>query len=141
MLRRPLTRFVSAAAVAGTICAMGAGAAVAAPNATWSGPSKAVPGAQTNSSPALSPVTFPNPIGQGLIVAWRGRGVAGHIFFKYRTNSTQEWSRLGELSGALTSSAPAIGSYTDAPGRGAGLVVWAGPQERHNWARQGGTQA
>src|SRR6266852_6108778 len=82
MLKRPLSRLVSAAAAAGTVCALGASAALAAPAATWSGPSKPVPGALTNSSPALSTVTFPNPIGQGIIVAWRGRGVAGHVFFK-----------------------------------------------------------
>jgi len=120
---------------------MGAGAAVAAPNATWSGPSKAVPGAQTNSSPALSPVTFPNPIGQGLIVAWRGRGVPGHIFFKYRTNSTHRWSHLGELSGALTSSAPAVGSYIDPLGRNAVLVAWAGHGDNKVWYSQGETKA
>src|ERR1700757_5044572 len=128
MLRPPLTRFVCAAAAAGMACAIGAtaAAAFAAPTATWSGPSRPVPGALTNSSPALSTVTFPNPIGQGVIAAWRGRGVAGHIFYKYRTKSPLRWSQLGELSGALTSTAPAIGSYTDPLGRSAVLIVWAG---------------
>jgi len=123
MLRRPLTRFVSAISVAGTICAVGAGAALAAPAATWSGPSKPVPGALTNSSPALSNVTFPNPVGQGIIVAWRGRGAAGHIFYKYRTNSKRHWSHNAELAGALTSAAPAVGSYVDPLGRNAVLIV------------------
>ena len=140
MLKRPLSRLVSAAAAAGTACALGASAALAAPAATWSGPSKPVPGALTNSSPALSTVTFPNPIGQGIIVAWRGRGVAGHVFFKYRVNGTQHWSQLGELSGALTSSAPAIGSYTDPLGRSAVLIVWAGHGDDHIWYAQGETK-
>src|SRR5215813_8673210 len=141
MLRPPLTRLVCTAAVIGTVCATAVTAAFAAPTATWSGPSRPVPGALTNSSPALSTVTFPNPIGQGIIAAWRGRGVAGHIFYKYRTNSTQEWSRLGELSGALTSAAPAIGSYTDPLGRSAVLIVWAGHGDNHIWYAQGETKA
>jgi hypothetical protein len=120
---------------------MGATAAFAAPADTWSGPSKPVPGALTNSSPALSTVTFPGPIGQGVIAAWRGRGVAGHIFYKYRTNSTQQWSQLGELSGALTSAAPAIASYTDPLGRSAVLIVWAGHADQHIWYAQGETKA
>lgn len=138
MLRRPLARFVWAAAVAGTVCALGASAAIAA---TWSGPSKPIPGALTNSSPALSTVTFPNPIGQGIIAAWRGRGTAGHIFYKYRTNSTREWSQVGELGGALSSSAPAIGSYIDPLGRNAVLIVWAGQGDEHIWYAQGETRA
>ncbi len=106
MLRRPLTRFVSAISVAGTICAVGAGAALAAPAATWSGPSKPVPGALTNSSPALSNVTFPNPVGQGIIVAWRGRGAAGHIFYKYRTNTSTGPTPSGTGRTTLSSPAP-----------------------------------
>src|SRR5258707_9278252 len=102
MLNRPVSRLAAAAAAAGTVCALGASAAFAAPAATWSGPSKPIPGALTNSSPALSTVTFPDPIGQGIIAAWRGRGVAGHIFYKYRTNTTQKWSQLAELGGAQT---------------------------------------
>ncbi len=141
MLRRPVTRFASAVSVAGTICALGAGAALAAPAATWSGPSKPVPGALTNSSPALSTVTFPNPVGQGLLVAWRGRGSAGHIFYKYRTNTRQRWSRVAELGGALTSAAPAVASYIDPFGRNAILIAWAGHLNRHIWYSQGETKA
>jgi hypothetical protein len=141
MLRRSLPRLLSAAVVTGAVCAMGAGAAFAAPAATWSGPSKAIPGAETNSSPALSTITFPNPVGQGIIVAWRGRGAAGHIFFKYRTNATHRWSRLGELAGAMTSSAPAVASYIDPLGRHAVLIVWAGHGDRHIWYSQGETRA
>jgi hypothetical protein len=141
MLRRPLTRFVSAISVAGTICAVGAGAALAAPAANWSGPSKPVPGALTNSSPALSSVTFPNPVGQGIIVAWRGRGAAGHIFYKYRTNVKRHWSHNAELAGALTSAAPAVGSYIDPLGRNAVLIAWAGHRNHHIWYAQGEMKA
>ena len=140
MLRRPLTRLVSAAAMAGTLCAMGASAAFAAPGALWSGPGQPVPGALTNDSPALSRISFPNPIGQGLLVAWRGRGVAGHVFYKYRTTIRPHWSQTGVLSGALTSSAPAVGSYTDPLGRNAVIVVWAGHLDRHIWYSQGETR-
>jgi hypothetical protein len=140
MLRRPLTRLVSAVTVAGTLCAVGAGVASAAPAASWSGPSKPIPGALTNDSPALSTISFPNPIGQGVLVAWRGRGVAGHVFYKYRTNARHRWSHIGVVSGALTSSAPAIASYTDPLGRPAVLLVWAGHADKHIWYSQGETR-
>jgi hypothetical protein len=141
MLRRPLMRFVSAASVAGTICALGASAASAAQAATWSGPSKPVPGALTNSSPALSKVTFPNPIGQGLLVAWRGTGQVGHIFYKYRTTTTQRWSHTVEVQGALSSAAPAVGSYIDPLGRNAVLISWAGHGDNRVWYTQGETKS
>jgi len=140
MLRRPLTRLASAAVLAGTVCALGVTAAFAAPSATWRGPSNPVPGALTNDSPALSTVSFPNPIGQGLAVAWRGRGIAGHIFYKYRTVATRRWSRLGKLPGAMTGSAPALGSYTDPLGRHALLLAWTGNLDRHIWYAQGETK-
>ena len=140
MLRRPV-RLACSVAAAGTICAMGAGAALAAPAATWSGPSRPVPGVQTNSTPALSTLTFPNPVGQGILLAWRGRGVAGHIFYKYRTNSKHHWSHNAELAGARTSSAPAVGSYIDPLGRNAVLVVWSGHQNHHIWYSQGETRS
>src|SRR5579871_2212014 len=126
MLRRSVMRLAYGAAAAGVVCALGTGAALAAPHATWSGPSKPVPGALTNDSPALSTVAFPNPVGQGLLVAWRGRGVAGHVFYKYRTNAHLRWSHAGVLTGALTSSAPAVASYTDPLGRPAVLITWTG---------------
>lgn len=141
MLRRPMTRLTTAVVAAGTICALGAGAAVAAPAASWSGPSRPIPGALTNDSPALSSITFPNPIGQGLVAAWRGRGIFGHIMYKYRTPFTSGWSHLGVVPGASTSSAPAIGAYTDPLGRSAVLVVWAGHGDNHIWYSQGETKA
>jgi hypothetical protein len=140
MFRRPLTRLTTAVAVAGTVCALGAGAALASPAATWSPPTKPVPGALTNNSPALSPVTFPSPIGQGIMTAWRGRGVFGHVFYKYRTPTKHKWSKLGEVPGALTSSAPAIGFYTDPFGKGAILAVWAGYGDNLIWYSQGQTR-
>src|SRR5215472_14204944 len=112
-MRRPTSRLTAAVAVAGAICALGATAAVAAPRAGWAPPLPPVPKAFTNETPALSSVTFPNPIGQGTIVAWRGEGALGRIFFKYRTAALHHWSALASIPGALTSSPPAIASYTD----------------------------
>ena len=140
MLRRHMTRLTAAVAVAGTVCALGAGAAVAAPAASWSGPSAPVPGALTNDSPALAAIAFPNPIGRGLAVAWRGRGGVGHIFLRYRTPTTHRWSHLIEVPGASTSAAPAIGSYTDPLGRTAVLIAWAGHLDKHIWYIQGQTK-
>jgi hypothetical protein len=141
MFRRPMTRLSAAIAVAGTVCALGAGSALAAPAAPWSAPSKPIPGALTNDSPALSSVTFPSPIGQGLMAAWRGRGTFGHVFYKYRTPTKKHrWSKKGEVPGALTSSAPAIAFYTDPLGKGAILAVWAGYGNNRIWYSQGQTK-
>jgi hypothetical protein len=141
MLRRPLTRLTTAVAAASAICALGVGAALAAPAATWSPPSPPIPGAFTNSSPALSSITFPNPIGQGLFAAWRGTGVIGHIHYRYRTPSLHGWSHLGTIPGAFTSSAPAAAGYTDPFGRGAVLAVWEGTVDNLIWYSQGQTLA
>lgn len=141
MLRRPLTKLTTAVAVAGAVCALGASAAVAAPHAVWAPPTKPIPGALTNTTPALSTVTFPNPIGQGVFVAWRGRGNAGKIFYKYRTQHTGKWSHDEVVPNALTSAAPAVASYTDPLGKGAVLLTWAGHQNKHIWFSQGQTMA
>jgi len=138
MLRRPMTRLASAVTVAGTICALGAGAAVAAPTISWHGPSRPVPGAITDASPALSTITFPNSLGRTTLVAWRGTG-AGHVLYKYRDFS--HWSKLGAVPGASTSSAPAFASYTDPRGRHAVLAVWTGRYDHHIWYSQGETSA
>lgn len=142
MLKRPMTRLATAVTVAGTICALGAGAAAAAPTSSWSGPSRPIPGAFTNDSPALSNISFTGPIGQGTLVAWRGRGVAGHIFYKYTAPSfkNHHWSKIGEVPGALTSSAPAIRSFKDPLGRNAVLAVWTGHADHHIWYSEGETQ-
>jgi len=141
MPRRPMRRLATAIAAAGTICALGASAALAAPAATWSHPSSPVPGAFTNDSPAMATVNFPAPIGQGLMVAWRGTGVIGHIHYRYRTPAVGHWSHMGTIPGlaALTSSAPAIGGYFDPLGKGAVLAVWAGHVNNRIWYSQGQT--
>lgn len=141
MFRRPITRLAITAAAAGTICALGAGAAIAAPHATWSGP-RTVPGAITNDSPAVSSITFPVARGQGQIVGWRGRGSSGAIHYKYRVPGLNKgrWSATGRVPGS-TSSAPAFASYIDPIGRSAVLAVWTGPANHHIWFSQGETRA
>lgn len=140
MFRRPITRLAIAAAAAGTICALGASAASAAPHATWSG-GRTVPGAITNDSPAVSSITFPGPQGQGQIVGWRGRGAPGRILYKYKVPGLHggHWSATGRVPG-LTSSAPAFASYQDPLGKDAVLAVWTGPADHHIWFSQGETK-
>jgi hypothetical protein len=141
MIRRPMGKLAAAVAAAGTICALGAGAALAAPATGWSGPSGPVPGAFTNDSPALSTVAFPGKIGQGTLLGWRGRGAAGHVFYKFRTPFTGKWSKTAEVPGALTSSAPSFRGYRDALGRSAVLAVWTGHADHHIWYSNGETRA
>src|SRR5258708_7370508 len=113
MFRRPMTRLAVTAAAAGTICALGASAASAAPHATWSG-GRTVPGAITNESPTVTSITFPVAGGQGQIVGWRGRSASGPILYKYKVPGLNKghWSATGRVPGR-TSSAPAFGSYRD----------------------------
>lgn len=141
MVRRPMTRLAVAAAAAGTICALGASAASAAPHSTWSGP-RTVPGAITNESPGVSSITFPVARGQGQIVGWRGRSSSGPIFYRYRVPGLNKgnWSATGRVPGS-TSSAPAFGSYRDPRGDWAVLAVWTGPADHHIWISQGETKA
>jgi len=135
-----MTRLAIAAAAAGTICALGASAASAAPHATWSG-GRTVPGAITNDSPAVSSITFPVAHGQGQIVGWRARGATGRILYKYRVPGLNggHWSATGRVPGN-TSSTPAFGSYMDPLGRNAVLAVWTGPADHHIWFSQGETR-
>jgi len=138
-----MTRLAIAAAAAGTICALGASAASAAPHATWSG-GRTVPGAITNNSPAVSSIAFPPAVahGQGQIVGWRARGPAGRIAYKYKVPGLNggNWSATGHVPGD-TSSAPAFASYTDPLGHPAVLAVWTGPADHHIWFSQGETRA
>jgi hypothetical protein len=140
MFRRPMRRLAVAAAAAGTICALGATAASAAPHATWSG-GRTVPGAITNDSPTVSSISFPVAHGQGQIVGWRGRGSTGRILYKYKVPGLHKghWSATGRVPGT-TSSAPAFGSYRDPLGRSAVLAVWTGPADHHIWFSQGETR-
>ena len=141
MFRRPMTRLAIAAAAAGTICALGAGAASAAPHATWSG-GRTVPGAITNDSPAASLITFPVAHGQGQIVGWRARGATGRILYRYKVPGLHggHWSAIGRVPGT-TSSAPAFASYMDPLSHNAVLAVWTGPADHHIWFSQGETRA
>ncbi len=145
MFRRPMTRLAFTAVAAGTICALGASAAFAAPSASWSGPKGPVPGAITNDTPAISSITFPGVGGTGLIVGWRQRANAGHIFYKYKVpgQNKGKWSVKGELPGssAVTSSAPVFRSYTDPFGQHAVLAAWTGPLDHHIWFSQGETKS
>src|SRR5262245_10125234 len=111
MLRRPMARLATAATAAGVIAALGATTALAAPLSSWSGPSRPIPGAITTSSPSVSSIDFPNPIGSGTVVVWRGRSQNEHVYYKFRTPQTGRWSSLGVIPGAFTNSAPAVQLY------------------------------
>jgi hypothetical protein len=141
MLRRPIGRLAATAGAAATVAALGAGIAGAAPTASWSGPTRPIPGAVTNDSPSVSSISF-TVLGQGTIVAWRGRGAAGHVFYKFRTPIVGHWSKTVAVPGAFTSSSPVIVQYGgthDPLGRDAVVAVWTGPFDHHIWYSEGET--
>lgn len=141
MFSRSMTKFAIAAAAAGTICTIGAGAAFAAPRAGWSGPKGPVPGAITNSTPTISSITFPGRTGPGVIVGWRARGNSGAVFYKYRAAGLHKgnWSKKFTLAGANTGSGPVFRPYRDPSGHDAILAVWTGHLDHHIWFKQGRT--
>jgi hypothetical protein len=143
MFRRQMTRLAIGVVAAGTICALGASAASAAPNAPWSGPKGPVPGAITNDTPTFSSITFPGHLGSGVVVGWHQRATPGHIFYKFKAAALHHgrWSVKFELPGAaaVTSSAPVFRSYVDPSGRNAVLAVWTGRADHHIWFEQGRT--
>jgi hypothetical protein len=145
MFGRQMTRLAVGVAAAGTICALGAATALAAPAAPWSGQKGPVPGAITNDTPSVSSITFPGKLGSGQLAAWRTRGTSGHIFYKYKvaTLNKGHWSAKFELPGsaAVTSSAPVFRPYVDPSGAHAVLAAWTGPKDHHIWYEQGRTKS
>src|SRR5579859_3175457 len=135
MFSRSMTKLAIAAAAAGTICTVGAGAAFAAPSAGWSGPKGPVPGAITNNTPTISSISFPGRIGPGVIAGWRARGNSGNVFFKYRAAGLHKgkWSKKFTLAGANAGSGPVFRPYTDPSGHAAILAVWTGHLDHHIW--------
>ena len=151
MLRRPMPRLLSAAALTGAACALSAAAlaagaaapalaAAAAPHPArhWSGPKGPLPHAFTNAGPALAAVSFPGSAARGLLAAWKGQ-LSGRVFYETRPSLTAGWSARASIPRARTSRAPSVASYTDPNGRPAEVAVWKGRGDRRIWYSQGET--
>jgi hypothetical protein len=125
MLKRSAMKLASTVVAAGTICALGAASASAAPG--WSPRTPAVPRAFTNAGPSVTTVSFGNSPQVQTLLAWKGQGNA-HIF--YEASPTigvpKSWSAKAEIPGAASTQAPSIASYRDPNGRNAVLAVWRG---------------
>jgi hypothetical protein len=126
MLNRSMSRLATAVAVAGTVCALGAASAAAAPSG-WSGRTGPVPHAFTNATPAMTSVTFPGHAAVNTLVAWKGQRGA-HVFYEYTASPTlsRGWSRLAFIPGARSGAGPSVASYIDPRGREAVVAVWKG---------------
>jgi hypothetical protein len=118
MLNRTMCRMAVAAAAAGTVCVLGAASASAVPASSWSGPAT-VPGASTNTTPALAEVSVTNAV-HGLLVAWKGQ-FNNKVHYRVRTS---KWLKTEVIPGASTNAGPAVGGYRDGNGRNAVLAVW-----------------
>ena len=151
MLRRPMPRLLSAAAVTGAACALSAAALAAAaaapalaaaavprPAGHWSGPEGPLPRAFTNAAAALAPVSFPGSAGRGLLAAWKGQ-LSGRVFYETRLSAAGHWSARASIPLARTNRAPSVASYTDPDGRPAEVAVWKGRGNRRIWYSQGET--
>ena len=151
MLRRPMPRLLSAAAVTGAACALSASALAAAPAATalaaaaaprpaghWSGPEGPLPRAFTSAAAALAPVSFPGSASRGLLAAWKGQ-LSGRVFYETRLSAAGHWSARASIPLARTNRAPSVASYTDPDGRPAEVAVWKGRGNRRIWYSQGET--
>jgi hypothetical protein len=153
MLRRPIPRLLSAAALTGAACALSvaavaagtaapalAAAAAPRPASLWSGPEGPLPHAFTNAAPALAPVSFPGSAARGLLAAWKGQ-LSGRVFYETRPSAAAHWSARASIPLARTSRAPSVASYTDPNGRPAELAVWKGRGNRRIWYSQGETES
>lgn len=118
MLNRTISRMAVAAAAAGTVCVLGAASASAVPASSWSGPAT-VPGASSNTSPALAEVSVTNAV-HGILVAWKGQ-FNNKVHYRVRTS---KWLKTQVIPGASTNTGPAVGGYRDPDGRNAVLAVW-----------------
>jgi len=151
MLRHPMPRLLSAAAVTGAACALSAAAlaagtaapalaAAAAPRpaSLWSGPEGPLPRAFTNAAAALAAVSVPGSAGHGLLAAWKGQ-LSGRVFYETRLSAAGQWSARASIPLARTNRAPSVASYTDPNGRPAEVAVWKGRGNRRIWYSQGET--
>jgi hypothetical protein len=118
MLNRTMCRMAVATAAAGTVCVLGAASASAVPASSWSGPAT-VPGASTNTSPALAEVSVTNAV-HGTLVAWKGQ-FNNKVHYRVHTS---KWLKTEVIPGASTNTGPAVGGYRDGNGRNAVLAVW-----------------
>jgi hypothetical protein len=123
MLNRPMSMLATAVAAAGTVCALGAATAAAAPSAArpWSGPLGPVPHAFSTATPALTRVFLTGTGKNGTLVAWKGK-VDDHVY--YETRISGRWSAPHAIPGALTSAGPSVGCYPDPTGHDAVLAAW-----------------
>jgi len=141
MLIRSMSRLATAVAVAGTVCALGAASAAAAPPG-WSGRTGPVPHAFTNATTAMTSVTFPGHVAVNTLVAWKGQRGA-HVFYEYTASPTlnRGWSSLAFIPGASSSAGPSVGSYVDPRGREAVVAVWKGLGNNRIFYAQGETHS
>jgi hypothetical protein len=120
MMRHSKSRLVTAAAVAGTVCALGtAGAAFAGPVTHWTGGKNPVPGAFTNATPALAQFYNHNNVA-GTLIVWKGQR---NNAVYYRASAGGK-TTSGAIPHAATSAGPAAAFYPDPLSNNAEIVVW-----------------
>jgi hypothetical protein len=119
MLHRSKSR-LAVAAMAGTVCALAAaGAALAAPTASWSKHNPAVPDAFTNTTPALAQIQVNGQL--GTFLAWKGQA-DDKVQYKYRLDG--KWHATKVIPGAYTNTSPSAALYATKLGKQAVLVAW-----------------
>lgn len=119
-MRHSKSRLVAAAAVAGTVCALGtAAAALAGPVTHWSGGKNPVPGAFTNATPALAQF-YNNTNVAGTFIAWKGRR-DNAVYYRASAGGK---TTSGSIPFAATSAGPAAAFYPDPESKNAEIVVW-----------------
>jgi hypothetical protein len=119
-MRLNKSRLFTAAAVAGTVCALAAaGAAAAAPAATWSKGPTTIPGVYTNTTPALANFYQNNVAGTFLV--WKGQ-LSNDVYYRYKING--KWSPARAIPGAHTNASPTAGFYTNEQSVPSEFVAW-----------------
>jgi hypothetical protein len=118
-MRLKKTGLVAAAAVTGTVCALGAAGAASA-GTVWSKTAPRIPGSYTNASPGLASFEQNNVFG-GTFVVWKGQ-LSNDVYYRYKVDG--KWSAVRAVPNAHTNSSPAAAFYTNAQSQPSELIAW-----------------
>jgi hypothetical protein len=117
-MRFPKSRLITAAAVAGTACALAA-AGTASAGTVWSKSVPTIPHSYTNTTPGLA--SFEQNSVFGTFVVWKGQ-LSNDVYYRYKING--KWSPVRAIPGAHTNSGPAAAFYTNAQSKASEFVAW-----------------
>jgi hypothetical protein len=129
-MRFPKSRLITAAAVAGTACALAA-AGTASAGTSWS-KAATIPASYTNATPGLAQF-YQNNV-PGTFFIWKGQR-SNDVYYRYKING--KWSPVRAVPGAHTNSSPAAAFYTNAQSQPSEFIAWKALHSTTIWYATG----